>query len=210
MRNKIIFSLIVMSISGWALASTPVANIKVTGSITPPTCKINGQDDVNLEYKFDIDRGILNDSGTTELDSAINNIEVICDATTYLGFTAIDHRQDSSLYPGASTLYHGLGFFDTDKKIGFYLMIMKNATVKQDTSSVSESVNIANLGISQKSMPLANNGRYVFGNSWTSLKSGKVFNADIEVKPTISSQFKSSWSDESLDGYATLAFSFSL
>lgn len=210
MLNKITFPLIIMSISGWALASTPVANIKVTGSITPPTCKINGQDNVNLEYKFDIDRGILNDSENTELDGVTNSIEVICDATTYLGFTTIDHRQDSSLYPGTSTLYHGLGFFDTNQKIGFYLMTMKNATVKQDTSSASEPVNIATLGLSQKSMPLANNGRYVFGDSSTSLKSGKVFSADLEVKPTISSKFKSSWSNESLDGYATLAFSFSL
>lgn len=210
MFHKMIFSLAIISISNSVLASAPVANIKVTGSITPPTCKINGQDDVNLEYKFDIDRNILKDSGNTTLDGAINNIEVICDATTYLGFTVIDHRQDSSIYPGPSTLYHGLGFFDKDKKIGYYVMTMKNATVKQNISSASESVSIVQPGIVQKSMPLTNNGRYAFGSSSTSLKSGMIFNADIEVKPTISSQFKSSWSDESLDGYATLAFSFSL
>lgn len=213
MLNKSILSLVIMSISGWALASTPVANIKVTGSITPPECKINGLEEVNLEYKFDIDRSILSDSQNTVINSITNNIEVICDATTYLGFTVIDHREGSSstIVDGPNSLYYGLGFFGENKKIGYYITTMKNATVKQDISSASEKVYITKPGaMYQSSMPLQKNTKYVFGTSTINFKSGKVFNADIEIKPTISPEFKSSWSDESLDGYATLAFSFSL
>ncbi|MEK2485759.1 fimbrial protein, partial [Providencia stuartii] len=37
----------------YAAFSAPVANLKVTGSITPPTCTIDNQNEVDVEYKFD-------------------------------------------------------------------------------------------------------------------------------------------------------------
>ncbi|HHR5879015.1 TPA: hypothetical protein ACS7W8_002501 [Providencia alcalifaciens] len=43
MFKKTIIALSLITFSGATLAAAPVANLKVTGSITPPTCTIKGQ-----------------------------------------------------------------------------------------------------------------------------------------------------------------------
>ncbi|MEX9965191.1 fimbrial protein, partial [Providencia stuartii] len=52
MFKKTLCALSLISVS-YAAFSAPVANLKVTGSITPPTCTIDNQNEVDVEYKFD-------------------------------------------------------------------------------------------------------------------------------------------------------------
>ncbi|EEB47760.1 hypothetical protein PROVALCAL_00355 [Providencia alcalifaciens DSM 30120] len=142
MFKKTIIALSLITFSGATLAAAPVANLKVTGSITPPTCTIKGQNEVDLEYVFDVSPGMFPVSGNLLLDAKTNNIEVVCDASTYLTFSSTDNRASSVLTAGVYNF--GLGLFDTDKKVGFYTITMKNATVKQDASSAAQTVGVSN------------------------------------------------------------------
>ncbi|WP_232373773.1 hypothetical protein H0910_04090 [Providencia alcalifaciens] len=90
MFKKTIIALSLITFSGATLAAAPVANLKVTGSITPPTCTIKGQNEVDLEYVFDVSPGMFPVSGNLLLDAKTNNIEVVCDASTYLTFSSTD------------------------------------------------------------------------------------------------------------------------
>ncbi|MFG0743748.1 fimbrial protein, partial [Providencia sp. TYF_10] len=62
MFKKSLLALSLISLSGVAL-SAPVANLKVTGSITPPTCMVNGGEEADVLYQFDITPGIFPASG---------------------------------------------------------------------------------------------------------------------------------------------------
>nr|ELR5038549.1 hypothetical protein [Providencia stuartii]ELR5084469.1 hypothetical protein [Providencia stuartii] len=68
MFKKSLIALSLITLSGTAL-SAPIANLKVTGSITPPTCLINGATEDTIIYDFDISPGIFPASGNLVLDT---------------------------------------------------------------------------------------------------------------------------------------------
>jgi hypothetical protein len=208
-----IVSLAIISISNSVLASAPVANIKVTGSITPPNCTIHGQSEVDLEYKFDIDRNNLPEpSGidkTIDIGEKTQSIQIVCDAKTFLSLTPIDQRADSAYKKNRANF--GLGFFDGDKQIGSYSIAMLYPKTKQDSSSpfVNGTI-IAPRYISQL-VYLENNDRYIWGKDGTDIyQEAEIFSVDFLVNPRLNPEFKKSWSDESLDGHTVLAFSFAI
>ena len=208
MFKKTIIALSLITFSGATLAAAPVANLKVTGSITPPTCTIKGQNEVDLEYVFDVSPGMFPVSGNLLLDAKTNNIEVVCDASTYLTFSSTDNRASSVLTAGVYNF--GLGLFDTDKKVGFYTITMKNATVKQDASSAAQTVGVSNGTSYATSLSVDKTKKMAWATAASTLKAGQIFAADFDVKPTLSSELKTSSGDAQLDGHATLAFAFSL
>ena len=208
MFKKTVIALSLVSLSGAALAAAPVANLKVTGTITPPTCTIKGQNSVDIEYIFDVSPGMFPVSGNLALEPKTNSIEVICDAATYLTFSSTDNRASSVL---TESVYNfGLGLFDTDKKVGFYTINMKNATVKQDSTSTAQSVGISNGATYGTTMFADKTKKLAWATAASTLKAGQVFTADLDVRPTLSAALKTSSGDAHLDGYATLAFAFSL
>lgn len=79
MFKKSLLVLSLMALSGTPLSAPPVANLQIIGSITPPTCTINGQEEETFTYDFDISPGIFPSSGNLILDPQSQNIEVICD-----------------------------------------------------------------------------------------------------------------------------------
>ncbi|EJD6048653.1 fimbrial protein [Providencia rettgeri] len=208
MFKKAIIALSLISISGATLAAAPVANLKVTGSITPPTCTVKGQNEVDLEYVFDVSPGMFPVSGNLTLDAKTNNIEVVCDASTYLTFSSTDNRASSVLTAGVYNF--GLGLFDTDKKVGYYTITMKNATVKQDASSTAQTVGVSNGTSYASSLAVDKTKKMAWATSASTLRAGQIFSADIDVRPILSADLKTSSGDANLDGYATLAFAFSL
>lgn len=208
MFKKSLLALSLISLSGIAL-SAPVANLKISGSITPPTCTVNGQEETDIKYQFDITPGIFPASGNLALDAKSQPIEVICDATTYLTFTATDDREGTSL--GTESSHFGLGTYGENKdKIGSYSITMQNPTVKADTNSNAKTVGVlvgttyAALGVVDKTKIMG------WATAANALTAGQVFTADFAVKPTISSTMKNSAGDAKLDGHAVLAFSFGL
>ncbi|MFG0743128.1 fimbrial protein, partial [Providencia sp. TYF_10] len=62
MFKKSLLALSLITLSSVAF-SAPVANLKVTGSITPPTCTVNGEEEADVLYQFDITPGIFPTSG---------------------------------------------------------------------------------------------------------------------------------------------------
>ena len=208
MFKKTIIALSLISVSSATLAAAPVANLKVSGSITPPTCTIKGQNEVDLEYVFDVSPEMFPVSGNLGLDAKTNSIEVICDAATYLTFSSTDNRASSVLTAGVYNF--GLGLFDTDKKVGFYTINMKNATVKADSSSAAQTVGISNGATYGTTMFIDKTKKMAWATAASTLKAGQIFAADFDVKPTLSSELKTSSGDAQLDGHATLAFAFSL
>lgn len=133
------------------------------------------------------------------------NIQVVCDATTYLSFTAVDDRAGTELTAGDANF--GLGTYG-DTKIGFYTVNMSNAFVKAnpDAEPVKVSVKAGNtLGVTNlvsKSQVLA------WATGVNNLSPGQIFTADFAVKPTINGTLKNSAGDAKLDGYAVLTFAF--
>ncbi|CAG9411822.1 fimbrial protein [Providencia alcalifaciens] len=208
MFKKTIIALSLISASSATLAAAPVANLKVTGSITPPTCTIKGQNEVDLEYVFDVSPGMFPVSGNLGLDAKTNSIEVICDAATYLTFSSTDNRASSVLTAGAANF--GLGLYDTDKKVGLYTIQMKNATVKADAASVAQAVGVTNGTTYGTALYVDKTKKMGWATAVSTLRSGQIFAADFDVRPTLNAALKTSSGDAKLDGHATLAFAFSL
>ena len=204
--KKSLLALSLMTLSAAAL-SAPIANLKVTGSITPPTCLINGSNDETFTYDFDISPGIFPASGNLVLDAQSQNIEVVCDATTYLSFTAVDDRAGTELTTGDNNF--GLGTYES-ANVGFYTVTMENATVKANPDADATSVSVlvgsdfGTTGVISKAQAAA------WATSTNQLAQGQIFAADFAVKPTINSVLKNSAGDASLDGYAVLTFAFGL
>lgn len=208
MFKKSLLALSMITLSGTALSSPPVANLVITGSITPPTCTINGQGEDTFTYDFDISPGIFPASGNLTLEPQSQNIEVVCDALTYLTFTAADERAGTELTLGNNNF--GLGTYKTDTNIGFYTVTMENATVKANTDATATDVGVlsgssyANSGLVSKEQLSG------WAKSASQLAAGQIFAADFTVTPTINAEMKGSDGDAQLDGFAVLTFAFGL
>lgn len=208
MFKKSLLALSLITLSGTTLAEVPIANLNVTGSITPPTCTLNGQEEETYTYDFDISPGIFPASGNLVLSPQSQNIEVVCDATTYLTFTSADERAGTELTTGNSNF--GLGTYDTDTKVGFYTVKMENATVKANADATATAVGVLS-GTSYAVTGLVNKTQLSgWAASATQLAAGQIFAADFTVTPTINSVMKNSTGDAALDGFAVLTFAFGL
>ncbi len=208
MFKKTIIALSLTFVSSAALSAAPVANLKVVGTIAPPTCTIQGQNEVDFEYVFAISPDMFPLTGNLTIDGKRNNIEVVCDAATYLTFSSTDNRADSALI--VSNTNFGLGLFDTDKKIGNYIITMKNATVKATPTESAQAVGISNGSAYNTLMNVDKTKSLGWATTVGALKAGQVFAADFDVTPTLNGALKSSSSEAKLDGHATLAFAFAL
>lgn len=206
MFKKSLLALSLMSLSGAAFCAAPVANLKISGSITPPTCTINGQTEDTFIYDFDISPGIFPAAGNLTLDAKSQNIEVICDATTYLTFSSADDRTGSELTAGNNNF--GLGTYDTNTKIGFYTVKMENATVKANTSADATSVGVVSGSNYATSALVDKTQKLGWATSASQLAAGQIFAADFAVTPTINGAMKNSSGDAQLDGFAVLTFAF--
>lgn len=205
-KNSILL-LLSMTISGIAI-SAPVANLKVQGSITPPTCTIQGQNEVDVAYQFDITPGIFPASGNLKLSPESKNIQIVCDAVTYLAFDVSDNRADTELAAGDNNF--GLGLYDTETKIGYYSITMKNATTQKSPESEIINVGVKTGTTHNTSSLLSKTQSAAWSISSSELAPGQMFAADFEITPTINSKMKNSAGDAELDGHATLAFKFGL
>lgn len=208
MFKKSLLGLSLVTLSSAAF-STPVANLKVAGSITPPTCVVNGQEESDVVYQYDITPALFPVSGHLVLQPKIKPIEVMCDATTYLAFEASDSRDGTALTTGNTTF--GLGTYgENNLKIGYFTITMQNITVKDDAQATAKIVGIASSNTYLTTFVLDKTKKMGWGTAVNTLTPAKIFAANIVVRPTINSEMKNTDGDVTLDGNAVLAFSFAL
>lgn len=139
MLKKTIFSLSVMALSGAAL-SAPVANIKVTGDIKPPTCMVNGgNNDILFDYGK-ISPTVIPQSTNYQLPVRTATIEILCDAQTFLTFTATDNYTIDTAESAIKDEVFGLvDASDTTKEIGRVGYAMTNLTVDNKAAYLGRS-----------------------------------------------------------------------
>nr|WP_311528474.1 hypothetical protein [uncultured Ralstonia sp.] len=198
-----------------AHAAPPTAELKVIGSIDVPGCTVAapGGDGV---YDFDVISPTLIKPGTTHtaLTALKKNWVVTCDAETFLTFSVADNRAESVSTPSVANF--GLGNVNTTGKIGYYSVMMSAPTVDGVTSTVF----YTNTGLPANGGATTSlySGAYKMGWSTgtttsTALKSGRVFAADLEVRPQLGGTTTMGGTvkdDVTLDGSLTMNFAFGL
>ena len=204
LKKSLLF--ITLTAATGSVFAAPVANLKVNGTITPPTCTVNGDvQSTDVVYTFDVSPGLFPASGNLTLNPQSQNIQVVCDASTYLSFNATDERAGTELTAGDT--HFGLGTYGTDN-VGYYQVTMQNATVSADAQSTAKSVGVqvgstyATTGKIDKSNPVS------WATAQDNLAAGQIFAADFAVTPTLNSVLKNSDGSAALDGHAVLAFAF--
>ncbi|MFV9067915.1 fimbrial protein [Serratia fonticola] len=203
--KKSLLALVLAAVTGSAFAA-PVANLKVNGTITPPTCTINGdEDETEVLYTFDVSPGLFPASGNLAMAAVAKPIEVVCDASTYLAFTASDERADSALTVAATNF--GLGNYGTDK-VGFYTITMQNAKVKANPTATATNVGVLTGTAYATTGAINKTSTYSWGTAASTYSNGQVFSADFAVKPTLNGVLKNSDGTAELDGHAVLTFAF--
>lgn len=200
-----LLALVLAAITGSAFAA-PVANLKVNGAITPPTCVVNGDKEViDVLYTFDVSPDMFPPSGNLKMEPNTKKIEVACDAATYLSFTASDEREGTALANAWD--YFGLGNYGGNK-VGYFTIVMINAKVKQSPEGKETSVGVSN-GFNYSSiMTLNKTQTFSWATSYNKMSPGQIFSADFAVQPTLNSVMKKSDGTAKLDGHAVLAFAF--
>lgn len=80
----------ITSVFSAQVLSAPVANLKISGDIKPPSCTVNGGNNDILFNFGAISPGVIPESSPYKLPSITSDISVVCDAMTYLSFKPED------------------------------------------------------------------------------------------------------------------------
>ncbi len=193
--------------SALAQAAAPIAELKVIGTLTVPTCTIaSAQDGV-----YDIGKvsaTMVKPSAVTPLTALSKTWTINCDAETYLNFKPVDNRADTAS-AGSATAF-GLGMVNETGKIGYYNVTMKNGTVDGTASNVFSSPSATIVAGNSVNVSSANRNGWSSG---TTQKSGRIFVADLEVAPTLASSAAMNGAvteDTDIDGSLTLNFAYGI
>lgn len=150
--KKQLISLFILStlISSTAWAAGPVANIKLSGEIKPPTCAVNGieQNDVVFDYGA-ISPSMVPQSSTYMYPTnyVTQQVTVTCDVETYLTFKSTDTYQNANtselIYPfvseagGQYTYFNLVPVSNADTAIGGAMFRAQKASVDGKTTLIS-------------------------------------------------------------------------
>ncbi len=190
-----------------AQAAAPVAELKVIGTLTVPTCTVASADDGVYDLGK-ISATMVKPATTTTLNNISKTWTVTCDAETYLNFRPVDNRAETNL--GGDPVSFGLGSVNETGKIGFYSVIMKNGSVDSVASNVFSA---ANTSISSNTSVYISTTHRNGWSSGTSQKSGKIFVADLEIAPVLGSTSHMNGpitEDTNIDGSLTLNFAYGI
>jgi type 1 fimbria pilin len=144
MFKKTLFVLTLTAVTG-ATVAAPVANLKISGDIKPPTCTVNGGEQADLIYNLGtVSPSVIPQSaGYNGLPSISNMLTVTCDAATYLTFKAMDTYQNPFI-PGEGMnikfAEHAFNLVDanaTDKTVGGITYIWSNVSADGVTAYLS-------------------------------------------------------------------------
>lgn len=144
MKKQLVgLSLLAACVSSSALAEGPVANIIVTGDMTPPTCTVNGGNDLVYDLGR-ISPSVIPDNTTYNgLPTVSRNLTVTCDAETFLTFKATDNYPNDFIpLDGQNSNFDGITFNlvsedDLTKNIGGISFRGTNVTVDGKKAYIS-------------------------------------------------------------------------
>lgn len=195
-----------LSVNAYA-AGAPNSELIVSGSLKVPSCTITPAAD----GVYDIGKQsatLVKPAAETQLATISQNWLVQCDADTYLVFTPIDNRADSSSKAGFT--YFGLGHVNGEGKIGYFSAAITNGQV----DGVSSKVFVTSIGAigGAATANLASDARTGWSDG-KQLQSGKLFSGDIVVSPVLGSTATMNGpvtEDTDIDGSLTLSFGFGI
>ena len=204
--------------AGPSFAAGPQATVKVIGTLEVPGCEVT-QDDGNNVYDFGNLESSLIKPGTatnTLTDRAIEKTWTIrCDGLTYLTYKITDNEADISS-PTTATQF-GLGKVNGDKNIGYYEVLMSDATVDAGTVAdlPARVFATSNTTISRQTSVLLDRNKTMGWSKDTAneLIAAETFRAKFKVTPTLNgTQTMGGTITENiaLDGSLTLEFAFGL
>jgi type 1 fimbria pilin len=133
-------ALMALGMSAHAAADTPSSELKVTGSLGAPGCM------VNIVGGNELDFGSISPDRVPDGDIFKSlgfwlpkNIDVNCDAKTYMSFSVIDNQVDSLPAQRGEPGYFGLGKVNGTGSLGYFEMLMDGMTVDGETAYMYDS-----------------------------------------------------------------------
>lgn len=211
-------------VAGQSMAEAPVAELKVTGMLEVPGCDVtvDGADAVSAPAEYDAGTitpdQIKPGAGTTALPDIEKIWTISCTGKTYLTFQARDEK-DQTPTVNTNTAY-GLGNVNNDGKLGYYEIWMSNGEVDVENTGTFTASNVfyaAGTSIYGGAATWVYNQKLNYKMGWSNtsgaMNAAHVFRAKLTVKPTLAgtTAMKGPVTDNtSLDGLATLTFSFGL
>ncbi|CNH07686.1 beta-fimbriae major subunit [Yersinia aldovae] len=192
-----------------ANAAAPTAELKVTGTLTVPSCTVvapaNGVYDIGKLSSSLVKSG----TATTVLAPITKSWTVNCDADTYLNFTPVDNRAATS--SAVATTNFGLGTVNTTGKIGYYTAQIKNGNVDGKASSLFTSA--TSTFTLTPTANLTTGMRTGWSSAANTQSTGKIFTADITVTPVLAGTTTMAGpitEDAEIDGSMTMNFAFGI
>jgi hypothetical protein len=201
----------VLAMHGSAIAAPMSSELKVQGKMAVPSCQVSVTDGGVVDLGK-ISNSLISPSKPTPLTTRTVGITALCDAATYLSFTATDNREGSSSASGST--YFGLGNVNGTGKLGYYQMKMYGAAV--DNIGVSQLYSTPKGSTSfSAAQEIIMNKNNVMGWAKSSgvQNSGKQFAAAIDLIPMLASSkdMNGPLTDSvKLDGSALLNFAYGL
>ncbi|MBP6115596.1 MAG: DUF1120 domain-containing protein [Neisseriaceae bacterium] len=191
-----------------AQAAAPTAELKVTGTLTVPTCSVASAED-GVYNIGKVSGTLVSATANTKLAEMNKTWTITCDAETYLNFKPVDNRAATASATGTANF--GLGNVNTTGKIGFYNVTMKNGLVDGKTTTLFSAPATSFTASSSVTVDAANRNGWAAGNS--TQKSGRVFVADLAVTPTLANTTTMGGAitdDTDIDGSLTLNFAYGI
>ncbi|MCB5306527.1 DUF1120 domain-containing protein [Yersinia massiliensis] len=193
-------------------ATVPTAELKVTGSLSVPSCTINVPDSGVYDLGAIGPSKIKPGTATTALPAISKNWVINCDGMTYLNVKPVDNRVGTASV--VNSAYFGLGNVNGDGKIGYYSLAMSNGMVDGKASNLFIT-DTGNFTASNASVGLNSDNSVSAG--WAASSStqaaGKVFSADFMVIPVLAgtAHMKGTITEETkIDGSTTMNFAFGI
>ncbi|MGU3309469.1 DUF1120 domain-containing protein [Pseudomonas sp. M5A4_2d] len=197
-RALITAALLLAGVSNVMAASS--VDLSVVGVVTPSACT------PTLSNNGVVDHGKVSvqdfpESGNKVLPTASLQLVVNCNAPMLMAVKPTDNRAGTALYPWPE--YFGLGLASGGEKIGWYELVMRNATADDVPGIVIESVDGQRWSDSENTVWGAGLMRTV-GTSFAPLPL-TTFKADLDVYTTLTDKTNLPISEEiQIDGSATL------
>ncbi|MBC3232067.1 DUF1120 domain-containing protein [Serratia fonticola] len=202
-------SLLLTMAQAQAQAAAPTAELKVTGTLTVPSCEIAAADDGVYDLGK-LSATLVKPAATTTLNPISKTWTITCDADTYLNFSPVDNRAASSA--AVATTNFGMGMVNGTGKIGYYTAQMRNATVDGKTSGLFTSASPTFTAYTTASITTGQRSGWA-NSTGNQQQSGKVFAAEIVVTPELASLTSMNGAitdDANIDGSMTLNFAFGI
>lgn len=176
------------AVSGSVFAASPVANLKIDGRVTPPTCTVNGAEQGEIVADFgSVSPSLIQKTKNLVLDTVTVPLTVKCDAITYLTFMQKDTYE--ALGDVAARSY----FVDDDNKtagVGYSFYYMRDIKVDGKNAYFGREIGGRNnvmdlIPVSGQLTAWTTKAQKDVALSDFSLAPGKEFSANLEVNGLI-------------------------